>query len=177
MKNPKITPVAIESPYAGNVAYNLKYGRACMADCIKRGEAPFASHLLYTQPGVLDDTIPEERELGIQAGLELEKSLVYTVVYTDLGTSKGMEEGIKAAHSVGREVIYRELGDPWKEKLDEIDELILYKESFDEALQNIAKALRQARQSGIKILNLGFLFKKLKEYSDRIQMNIERMNK
>jgi hypothetical protein len=33
------------------------------------GEAPIASHLLYTQPGVLRDEIPEERRHGIDAGL------------------------------------------------------------------------------------------------------------
>lgn len=47
--------VIIESPYAGDVDRNLEYLRAAMRDCLKRGEAPFASHALYTQPGVLDD--------------------------------------------------------------------------------------------------------------------------
>lgn len=53
--------VLLESPYAGNVELNVTYARACMRDCLKRGEAPFASHLLYTQPGVLDDLVPNER--------------------------------------------------------------------------------------------------------------------
>ena len=52
--------VVLESPFAGNVEMNIHYARACMADCLARGEAPFASHLLYTQPGILDDDIPEE---------------------------------------------------------------------------------------------------------------------
>jgi hypothetical protein len=34
-----------------------------------RGEAPIASHLLYTQPGVLNDGVPAERAHGIEAGL------------------------------------------------------------------------------------------------------------
>jgi hypothetical protein len=34
-----------------------------------RGESPIASHLLYTQPGILKDDVPEERPLGIEAGL------------------------------------------------------------------------------------------------------------
>ena len=54
--------VIIESPYAGDVERNVRYARAAMADCLKRGEAPFASHLLYTQEGVLDDDIPGERQ-------------------------------------------------------------------------------------------------------------------
>lgn len=44
--------VIIESPFAGDVVRNLRYLRACMRDCLRRGEAPYASHALYTQPGV-----------------------------------------------------------------------------------------------------------------------------
>ena len=47
--------VILESPYAGDVETNLRNARAAMRDCLLRGEAPYASHLLYTQPGVLDD--------------------------------------------------------------------------------------------------------------------------
>ena len=54
--------VIVESPYAGDVERNERYARACIRDCLLRGEAPFASHLLYTQAGVLDDTIKEERD-------------------------------------------------------------------------------------------------------------------
>lgn len=49
--------VIVESPYAGNVEESLTYGRACLAYCLRNGMAPYASHLLYTQEGVLDDTI------------------------------------------------------------------------------------------------------------------------
>lgn len=47
--------VVVESPFAGDIQKNIEYARKCMADCLKRGEAPFASHLLYTQDGILDD--------------------------------------------------------------------------------------------------------------------------
>ena len=50
--------VIIESPFAGDVDRNLRYARAAMRDCLLRGESPYASHLLYTQPGVLNDDIP-----------------------------------------------------------------------------------------------------------------------
>jgi len=50
-----------------------------------RGEAPYASHALYTQPGVLDDSIPVERETGIEAGLEWGAKADATVVYVDRG--------------------------------------------------------------------------------------------
>ena len=103
----RMNMVLLESPFAGDVERNTAYAREAMLDCLKRGEAPFASHLLYTQ--VLDDTIPEERMLGISAGLEIGKYAVKTVVYTDLGISSGMQYGIKNAEESGREVEYREL--------------------------------------------------------------------
>lgn len=61
--------VILESPYAGDVGANLAYARAALRDSLMRGETPVASHLLYTQTGVLDDSDPAERELGISAGL------------------------------------------------------------------------------------------------------------
>lgn len=101
--------VILESPYAGNIELNERYARACMKDCFERGEAPFASHLLYTQPGVLDDTNPFERDMGINAGLSWGIFADKTVVYTDLGISGGMKYGITNAESQGRPVEYRSL--------------------------------------------------------------------
>ena len=105
--------VSIESPYAGDIETNLRYARACMSDCLKRGEAPIASHLLYTQEGILDDDIPEERKLGIQAGFEWNQAAEKTVVYIDLGISKGMQDGIEEANQRCRPVEYRDL-DEWE---------------------------------------------------------------
>lgn len=99
--------VLVESPFAGDVDRNLRYLRAAMRDCLMRGEAPFASHALYTQPGVLDDGKPEERTLGIEAGLLWGAKADATVVYVDLGISPGMEQGIARANSEGRTVVYR----------------------------------------------------------------------
>lgn len=105
--------VILESPYAGDVEENERYARACMRDCLMRGEAPFASHLLYTQPGVLDDNIQEERALGIHAGLSWGLNADATVVYTDRGVSRGMRQGIERADDTGRPVVERKLGAPW----------------------------------------------------------------
>lgn len=101
--------VQLESPYAGDIDRNVRYARACMRDCLMRGEAPFASHLLYTQPGILDDAIPAQRVLGIDAGLEWGEMAMFTVVYTDLGVTAGMVKGIARAHADGRAVHYRTL--------------------------------------------------------------------
>jgi len=82
--------VIIESPYAGDVEANVAYARAAMRDSIMRGEHPIASHLLYTQPGILDDNIPEERERGIAAGLAWRVVAEKAVFYVDRGWSGGM---------------------------------------------------------------------------------------
>lgn len=101
--------VILESPYAGDVEHNVAYARAAMLDCLRRGEAPFASHLLYTQPGVLRDNVAEERAAGIAAGLAWGLVADATVVYTDLGTSEGIAWGIDCAEREGRPVEYRSL--------------------------------------------------------------------
>lgn len=101
--------VVVESPFAGDVERNLTYARACLHDCLLRGEAPIASHLLYTQAGVLDDNKPEERKLGIEAGLVWGALAEATVVYTDYGVSNGMKFGIERAEKEGRPVEYRRL--------------------------------------------------------------------
>lgn len=101
--------VIVESPFAGDVERNIEYARAAARDCLLRGEAPFASHLLYTQDGILNDDTPEERAHGIAAGLEWGTVADATVVYTDLGTSKGMTLGVAHAEMSGRPVEYRTL--------------------------------------------------------------------
>jgi hypothetical protein len=105
--------VILETPYASDtpegVAENVAYARACLRDCLQRGEAPLASHLLYTQPGVLDDSIAAERELGIRAGLDWGEEAQATVVYVDRGVSAGMEKGIAAAKAAWRTVEYRRI--------------------------------------------------------------------
>ncbi len=100
--------VIIESPYAGDVDRNLRYARRALLDCIERGEAPLASHLLYTQ--VLDDSDAFEREAGIEAGLVWGRVADATVVYVDHGFSKGMQEGIARAEREGRKVEFRTIG-------------------------------------------------------------------
>ncbi len=101
--------VILESPYAGNVEANVAYARACMRDCLARGEAPLASHLLYTQEGILCDDHGPSRTLGIEAGLEWGCVAHATVVYTDRGITTGMQYGIDRAIKEGRHVEYRSL--------------------------------------------------------------------
>ena len=105
--------VIIESPYAGKteaeILDNIDYARRCVRDSLSRGEAPIASHLLYTQPGILRDEVPEERTWGIDAGLAWRSVAEASVVYTDRGISSGMKYGIAAAEKSGKPVEYRKL--------------------------------------------------------------------
>jgi hypothetical protein len=114
--------VVIESPYGSTdprvVAENVAFARACMADCLKRGEAPYASHLLLTQKGILNDSDPNERALGIMAGLVWGESADLVAVYTDRGISSGMKQGIKAAQASGTPIEYRTL---WERLLEGVN--------------------------------------------------------
>lgn len=106
-------PVILESPFAPGTRAILRYLRACIGDCLKKGEAPFASHGLY--PGALDDTIPDQRRIGLEAGFAWRGLAAATVVYCDLGISKGMHEGIEHAKTIGHPIEYRWLGGEWTE--------------------------------------------------------------
>lgn len=111
--------VILESPYAGDVDANVTYARRALADSLHRGEAPIASHLLYTQPGVLDDTIPAQRALGIDAGLAWGRVADATVMYADRGITPGMQHGIDRAAAEGRVVEIRYLDQPSEERTDD----------------------------------------------------------
>ena len=109
--------VIVESPYAGDIEKNTEYARACVRDSLARGEAPIASHLLYTQPGILNDDDPQERNQGIAAGLAWRVVAEASVVYTDLGISRGMKYGIGAAASQGIPIEYRSLNNRSKQNV------------------------------------------------------------
>lgn len=107
--------VIVESPYGSPdpaiIERNVRYARACVADCIRRGEAPIASHLLLTQPGILRDEVPGERSRGIAAGHAWIGAADAMVIYLDLGVSAGMHLGIGGARALGIPMEERRLGD------------------------------------------------------------------
>ncbi len=78
-----------------------------MLDSLGRGEAPFASHLLYTQ--FLDDNDPGQRALGLRAGQSWLLKAEAVAVYTDLGISPGMKIGIHLAELLTRPIHYRRI--------------------------------------------------------------------
>lgn len=105
--------VIIESPFRAKGWYgrwqNVRYARACLRDSLLRGEAPFASHLLYTQSGVLRDSDELERKLGIESGWDWMKKADLVAVYIDRGISGGMVSGEMLAHILNLPVEYRTL--------------------------------------------------------------------
>ena len=105
--------VVLESPYGAltqeGIDLNMEYARRCLKDSLDRGEAPFASHLLYTQ--VLDDDVPGEREAGIDGQLAWIDLAQRIVVYVDLGISPGMRKAIDYASELRHQyrIEYRSL--------------------------------------------------------------------
>lgn len=101
----------IESPFTAPITdglvRNVQYAMLAVRDSLARGEAPYASHLFYTQ--MLDDNNLTERQLGMDAGLIICRHAEQTAVYTDYGVSRGMEYGIKAAVQAGRTIVVRRL--------------------------------------------------------------------
>lgn len=101
--------VYVESPFSGDQYENVRYAQACVADCIKRGENPYASHLFFPQTGILDDAVKEERELGMRLGFAWAALCGASVFYIDRGWSNGMLAGWKAATAAGRTVEVRSI--------------------------------------------------------------------
>ena len=91
--------VVVESPYAGDVERNEMYLKCAMLDCICRGEAPFASHMLYTQ--FLNDDYPDDRKVGIECGFAWGALATRCVVYADFGITPGMIKGLSHYSDLG----------------------------------------------------------------------------
>lgn len=114
LNSDSIKTVIVETPFKGATEEeqqkNIDYARACAHDClVNHNEAPFLSHLIYTQVGILNDAIPAERQLGIDAGLAIGSRMEATIVYVDRGISGGMQYGIINAQKANRTIIYRSL--------------------------------------------------------------------
>lgn len=112
--------VVIESPYgtkadgtrctAEEVARNLRYLDRCIRDSLALGEAPYASHGFFTSEGRLDDNDPQQRKLGITAGLAWGAAAELVAVYTDHGITAGMRQGIDRHQSNFTKIEYRTIG-------------------------------------------------------------------
>ena len=90
--------VYVISPYAGDIEENTAAAIRYCQYAIERNKIPLASHLLY--PAMLDDTIPEQRELGRMFGLSMLALCQEAWVFTEK-RSDGMKAEIKEASYLG----------------------------------------------------------------------------
>lgn len=86
--------VYICSPFSGDMETNKKTTIEYCRFAMECGVTPVAPHLLF--PQFLDDTIPAERELGMQMGRELMDSCSELWVMGDT-VSSGMKAEIEYA--------------------------------------------------------------------------------
>lgn len=127
--------IIIESPFAGrnhaHRALNEAYLAACQRAALYNSEIPLASHRSFT--AALDDRIPEERELGIAAGLQLARAVAdlstiagpgapddqarCIVFCIDLGWSGGMTKAAAFYREQGIPWFCRSIGDDWQRGL------------------------------------------------------------
>lgn len=95
--------VYIVSPYAGDVDANVKNAVTYCRFAINKKKIPIASHLLY--PQMLNDSIPEEREIGTLYGLSLLAICDEIWCFGD-ELSPGMEKEIKEAKRLRKRIRY-----------------------------------------------------------------------
>jgi len=91
------------SPYSGDVKRNKQYARELTARAIQDGYAPITPHLYITE--CLDDNDPEQRELGLNAGIALLSVCDIIIVGKRYGISDGMKTEIFKARRLGLEEI------------------------------------------------------------------------
>jgi len=88
--------VYICAPLAGDVAENLERAKRYSEYALRCGAAPVTPHFYAL---CLDDSIPEEREMGIAAGLSLLWFCGEVWVYGDQPT-EGMQMEMKLARNL-----------------------------------------------------------------------------
>lgn len=87
------------SPYRGDTERNTGYARELTKIALDGGYAPITPHLYLMQ--VLDDDVPEQRQMGMAAGMELLRQCRYILIGSRYGLSEGMLAEIKTAMELG----------------------------------------------------------------------------
>lgn len=91
--------VYICSPCRGDYERNITKAQEYCREAVDMGVLPIAPHVYFTQ--FLDDTIPEERKTGLEAGKELLKYCSEVWVYGIANPSEGMAAEIELAKTLG----------------------------------------------------------------------------
>ncbi len=97
-KNEICKKIYVVSKYAGDVEKNVSYAITYCKFVIAMGHQPIASHLLY--PQMLNDNVPEERQLGCDFGMNLLRICDEVWVFGS-EYSKGMEAEVSIARQLG----------------------------------------------------------------------------
>lgn len=99
--------IFICSRFAGNSAEdmnrNIAIAKELCKTAIKLGYTPFAPHLFY--PQFLDESSPEDRELGIKCGLVWMRECDQVWAYMPEGVSTGMRREIEFARVIKKQII------------------------------------------------------------------------
>lgn len=132
--------------YKKLVNKNLEYARQCCHWVFEQGGVPFASHLFYTQEGMLDDTNKDERNKGIEAGFFIGGFAEKVCVFYDKGISKGMKLGVQKALERDQEIEFVSLPNIENKKLHSQQEAL--EEFIDEPYYS--QLLEKMAQQNIK---------------------------
>ena len=81
---------------------NIEYARELTRMVLMRGDVPITTHLYL--PQCADDSNPEERSAGLNAGMSLLRCCNHMVVGVRYGISKGMEGEIQCAEDGGSDI-------------------------------------------------------------------------
>ena len=95
--------VYICSPLRGDVERNIRKAKGYCRFAATKSAVPIAPHAMFT--GFLDDTIPQERQMGLVMGLELLKRCSELWVFGNR-MSEGMKAEIKAAEELNIPIKY-----------------------------------------------------------------------
>ena len=95
--------VYIVSPLRGKVKENIRRANDYCRFAAQQGVVPLAPHVMFT--GFLDDTIPEERQMGMTLGIEIIKTCSAVWVFGST-ISEGMRAEIMLAQELNIPIIY-----------------------------------------------------------------------
>ena len=90
--------IYVASPLSGDVERNTEYAKQACREVMESGYAFFAPHLLY--PNFLDDSVPWQREFGMDMGLTVLSRCDELWAFGDR-ISTGMQAEISEAERLG----------------------------------------------------------------------------